>query len=56
MVLIAPFVNSPDRSEKPGLQKNNFSCPERATVRSSFQDLEKYFFKGGLVAERWISS
>jgi hypothetical protein len=25
------------------LAKDNFSCPERATNGSSFQDLEKYF-------------
>lgn len=36
---------SPDRSEKPRLQKNKFSCPERATNGSSFEDIEKYFFK-----------
>ena len=49
------YCTSPDRNEKPGLQKNNFSCPERATKRSSFQDLEKYFYKGGLVMESWNS-
>jgi hypothetical protein len=28
----------------PTAKKNNFSCPERATNGSSFQDLEKLFY------------
>ena len=38
------YFTSPDRSENPYYKKDNFSCPERATNGSSFQDLEKYFF------------
>jgi hypothetical protein len=34
-------VFSPDGNGKPGAEKACFSCPEKATGESSFQDIEK---------------
>jgi hypothetical protein len=36
------FVSfSPDGNGKPGAEKLGFSCPEKVTKGSSFQDIEK---------------
>jgi hypothetical protein len=41
-------VFSPDGNGKPTVEKACFSCPEKATGGSFFQDLEKRLLQRGL--------
>jgi hypothetical protein len=45
---------APDGGEKPGRKKLIFSCRKRATRESSFFDIRKKRFSGGLATDSWI--
>jgi hypothetical protein len=46
-------LHSPECSAKPTVKKDRFSWTKRATIGSSFWDVENQLFERGLVAESW---
>ncbi len=45
--------HSPDCSAKPTVKKDRFSWTKRATIGSSFWDVENQLFERGLEVESW---